>query len=252
MGSQKGPLLIEGNVGNLSFFKTKDGHQVRMKTGPSGDKMRTDKRYARTRQNWTEFSKAAAAAKLLRKALAEHVKRIRDQYSFSRLVKSTMAVIKSDPTNDRGQRLITAGNLDLLRGFEFNIDQELSSILDVNVNTSIDRAAGTATVEIPQLVPMYGIDTQDAGATHIKFVAAAAEIDWENKSFEPNFIEGDYLPFNYDPAPAQTLSLTLPAASTKTLVLSMGIWFYQEVNGKLWHLLNGSKNAMALVGVNTP
>lgn len=250
MGSQKGPLRIEGNVGNLSFFKTQDGHQVRMKSGPSGDKMRTDKRFARTRQNWAEFARAAGAAKLLRKSLAEHVKRIRDKYSFSRLLKSTLATVKSDPTNDRGERLLAAGDLNLLRGFEFNKDQELSSILDINVNTSIDRAAGTATVEIPEMVPVYGIDTQVAGATHIRFVAAAAEIDWENNTYESSLIEGDPIPFNTDSAAAQTLSLTLPAASTKTLVLSMGIWFYQEVNGKMWHLLNGSQNAMALVGVD--
>lgn len=252
MGTQKGALRIEGNVGNLSFFKDSDGHKVRIKSGPSGDKMRTDKRFARTRQNWAEFARAAGAAKLLRKALAEHVKRIRDRYSFSRLLKATLAIVKSDSTHDRGERLIWAGDLSLLRGFEFNKDQELSRILDISVNTSIDRAAGTATVQIPQMVPFHAIDTPDRGVTHIRFVAAAAEIDWEENTFVENFIEGDPIPYNHDAAAPQTLSLTLPPDSTKTLVLSMGIWFFQEVNGKYWHLLNGSKNAMALVGIDTP
>ncbi|NEN25721.1 hypothetical protein G3O08_19715 [Cryomorpha ignava] len=38
-----------------------------------------------------------------------------------------------------------------------------------------------------------------------------------------------------DPSVApQSLSLTFPVASTKTVVVTMGIWFYQQVNGQLY------------------
>ncbi|WP_197428779.1 hypothetical protein [Phnomibacter ginsenosidimutans] len=49
---------------------------------------------------------------------------------------------------------------------------------------------------------------------------------------------------------ALTLSNTVTAASTKPLFLVLGIEFYQEVNGSMYSLKNGTYNALALVKVS--
>ena len=249
MGQQTGVVRIRGTVGNLTFAKTENGDEVRLKTSLNGDKMRTDKRFKRTRENWAEFARAGKAAKLIRNAFSVQTKHLSDRLSYSRLVKNTMRIVKSDPTSPRGQRILQLGNFNNLIGYEFNNRQNLESTFKSQFELVIDRAAGTADIDIPELNPDTSILEME-GATHFKIVAAATELDWDEEKSIEDFIETTEIPVTDTLVPAQTLSLTFPVASTKTLAVAMGIWFYQEVNGQFYLLSNGAVNAMAIVGVD--
>lgn len=249
MGKQIGVVRIRGTVGNLTFTKSETGEEVRLKSSLDGDKMRTDKRFIRTRENWAEFSRAGKSAKLIRNAFSLSTKPISDPRGYSRLVTETLKVVKSDPTSARGMREFKLGDLNYLVNYEFNVRQAMESTFKAQFEIAIDRAAGSVEIVIPEIVPNVAI-AELIGATHFKIVAAAADVNWDTEKYIYNAVESAEFVYGSQTEPAQTLNLTIPAATTNTILVALGIWFYQEVNGTYYLLQNGGKSAMALVGVD--
>ncbi|HMJ46659.1 MAG TPA: hypothetical protein VK498_04985, partial [Ferruginibacter sp.] len=115
MAKQNGILKIKGTVEDLTFLDTKDGHQVRKKRrAVSKETIATDPRYARLRENMSEFNRAANAAKLFRSAVQDVLVDSTDKKVQTRLGKAMMAVVISDPVSKRGMRNITDGKVELL------------------------------------------------------------------------------------------------------------------------------------------
>lgn len=116
-------------------------------------------------------------------------------------------------------------------------------------DASIDRATGEAVVNVPGFVPQNTIAAPQ-GATHLKFVSAGAEIDFEEDDL--TLVTSDSGEIAIGPQAEVAINLTngLPANSTKPLLLAFGVEFYQEVNGSFYPLKNGSYNALALVAID--
>src|SRR6218665_3698710 len=129
MATQDGLLKLKGSAGEFAFFKTKDGYMARKRTGITGERLLTDPAYIRTRENLTEFTEAAKAAKWIRLALRKQLVQGADKRIISRLVKAVMRVVHSDPTSVRGKRNVTKGKVELLQGFEFNENGKLGQAL---------------------------------------------------------------------------------------------------------------------------
>ncbi len=69
MARQKGIIKLKGTIGDLSFYKTQDGHLAREKGGVDASRIANDPTFVRTRENGAEFGSAASSGKLLRDAL---------------------------------------------------------------------------------------------------------------------------------------------------------------------------------------
>lgn len=207
MGTQTGVVRIRGTVGNLTFTKTPNGDEVRIKTSMSKDKMLKDKRFKRTRENWAEFARAGKAAKLIRKAFATFTKPIADRNGYTRLTTRTLQIVKSDPASPRGQRQLELGDFNNLINYEFNASQALETTYLEQFELVIDRAAGTADIAIPDITPDSSIK-ELYGATHFKLIGAAVEIDWANNAYTNDSIETVEIPYGEQVVPAQALNLT--------------------------------------------
>lgn len=85
------------------------------------------------------------------------------------------------------------------------------------------------------------------GATHFKIIAASANVDFENGTWDVKQTETEFLILGPQTEAAQTLPL--PAASTNPIMVVLGIEFVQLVNGKMYDLKNGAYNALAIVKV---
>lgn len=249
MGQQTGVVRIRGKVGNLTFAKTANGDEVRLSTFLNGNKMRKDKRFKRTRENWAEFARAGRAARLIRNAFAIASKNISDARAYTRLATLALKVVKSDPTSARGERVLPLGDFSHLIDYEFNANQPMRATYKQQFELLIDRAAGSATINIPELIPDIAVAELE-GATHFKFAAAATEIDWVTEEFALDSIETTEIVFGSQVEPTQSLNLSIPAGSTKTILVAFGIWFYQEVNGQYYALQDGGRNAMTLAGID--
>jgi hypothetical protein len=249
MAKQRGPIKLEGTIGDITFLKTSDGYLAKGKTIISAARIASDPAFQRTRENNAEFGRAGKAAKLLRAAFKTQMKTAADRRMGSRLTKEMVRVIQADVTNGRGLRNVIDGEAELLQGFNCNEGAALGATLSAPYTAGINRATGAVTLTLPSFVPSVMI-TPPGGATHFRIGAAAAAINFEEERYDLDATESARLPLNNQPTAALTLSAALPAGSTHPIFLVVGIEFTQEVNGTHYTLKSGAFNALAIVLVS--
>jgi len=69
MAQQESIIKLKGKIGDLTFYKTKDGYQARQAKGVDPSRIANDPNYQRTRENNAEFTVGANASKRLRDTL---------------------------------------------------------------------------------------------------------------------------------------------------------------------------------------
>ena len=249
MARQKGIIKLKGTIGDITFYKTQDGHLAREKGGIEASRIRNDPAFQRTRENGSEFGRAGKAGKMLRTALRGSLINSSDGRMVSRLTQQMVKVIQADLINERGLRNVIDGEAELLLGFEFNIRGKLGTSLFAPFVGVIDRVTGNITVDLAPFIPVNMI-AAPAGTSHFKIISAGAEIDFEAETFVETHSETAILPWDATPTVAISQTNAVTPASTKPLFLALGIEFYQEVNGQMYSLKNGAFNPLALVKVS--
>lgn len=250
MARQKGIIKLKGTIGDITFYKSKDGYIAREKGGIDANRIATDPAFQRTRENGAEFGRAGKASKLLRLALKPLLIRASDSRMVSRLTREMIKVIQADTVSLRGLRNVIDGEAELLFGFEFNIRGKLGTSLFAPYEGTIDRVTGVITATLAPFVPANMI-AAPSGTTHFKIHAGGAEVDFEAETFVMEKSETAVLPWDANATTAITLTNTVTAASTKPLFLALGIEYYQEINGQMYPLKNGAFNPLCIVKVDS-
>ncbi len=248
-GQQKSIIKLKGTIGDITFYKSKDGYLAREKGGIDASRIANDPAFVRTRENGSEFGRAGQAGKVLRNVLRLLLMSSSDSRVTSRLTQQMVKVVQPDAISVRGLRNVLDGELELLQGFEFNINGKLGSTLFIPFTAVINRGSGVISVEIPAYIPANAI-AAPSGTTHFKLNMAGSEIDFENGAFQTENDSTAQIAFDGATIPAQTLTANLVANSTKPLFAVLGIEFYQEVNGQMYPLKNGAYNALSLVQIS--
>jgi len=248
MAKQKGIIKLSGTIGDISFYKSKDGYLAREKGGVEADRIKNDPAFARTRENGQEFGMAARSGKLVRDAFRPMMMRASDGRVVARLTKLMSDIRKLDGTSARGERTVAVAIAspaakNLLKGFNFNIRSILNSILYRPF--SLDTNNGE--VVITDLVPMNHI-AAPSGATHVALTAAWGKVDFADDGFNVELSNTVNLPLN---APSSTVTLTPTQAPTGPGidVFLLMVEFFQEVNGNQYSLNDGQFNALSVVDV---
>jgi hypothetical protein len=251
MAKQKGILPVKGTIGNLTFYKSQDGYLIREKGGIDAKRIATDPAFQRTRENGAEFGRAGKAGKVFRNSVRALAKNASDSKVVSRMTKIMHNILKEDTTNPRGLRTVADGKIELLDGFEFNKNGQLTTTLYVPFTTTIDRVTGAISVNIPAFIPANMI-AAPGGATHYRINAAGTEVDFVENSFTVDIQTTGQLPIE-DPLDTDVdLEASVTPNSTLPLFVLIGIEFFQEVNGELKPLLNKAFNVLAVVKVSIP
>ena len=249
MAKQKGIIKLKGTIGDITFYKSKDGYIAREKGGIDAKRVASDPAFQRTRENGSEFGRAGKAGKTLRLALRSLLLNASDNRMVSRLTQVMVKVIQADSVNERGLRNVIDGEAELLSGFDFNINGKLSSTLFAPFVGNIDRVNGEISVGLASFVPGSML-IAPSGTTHFKIKSAGAEIDFEAETFVTSNSETDILPWDMTPTVAIDHLNNVTPNSTKPLFLALGLEFYQGVNGRMYPLKNGAYNPLALVQVS--
>jgi hypothetical protein len=250
MAKQRGIIKLKGTIGDITFYKTQDGHVARERGGIEASRIATDPVFQRTRENGAEFGRAGKSGKLLRTAIRPLLLNASDSRMVSRLTREMVRVLQADATNERGLRNVVDGELGFLTGFDFNIRGKLGTTLYTPFTVSSDRATGALAVDLPSFVPINMI-AAPSGTTHFKIVSAGAEVDFGAQNFVVATSETAILPWDSTSTAAINQVNTVTAGSTNPLFLVLGIEFYQQVNGQMYTLKNGAFNALTIVLVDT-
>lgn len=250
MARQKGIIKLKGTIGDITFYKTQDGHLAREKGGIDASRIASDPAFQRTRENGSEFGRAGKAGKLLRTALRPLLINSADGRMVSRLTQAMVKVIQADLVSDRGLRNVIDGEAELLFGFEFNIRGKLGTSLYAPFVAAIDRVAGEISVDIASFIPANMI-AAPSGTTHFKIISGGAEVDFEAETFVVATSETAILPWDATPTAVINQVNAVTAASTKPLFLALGVEFYQQINGTMYPLKNGAFNPLSIAKVDS-
>jgi hypothetical protein len=248
MAQQTGLLKIEGTLGGITFYKTKDGHLAKTKGGVSKERIASDPNFARTRENGSEFGSAASAGKLLRDACRVLMQNTADARVTSRVTQVMTAIKNLDTSSARGDRNVAEAISDmdakaLLKNFNFNVDSLMSAVLfkPITVNTT------TGEITFDSLVPINDI-AYPKGATHVALRGAWAKVDFANNTSSIVYTSTANLPIDATDS-GVTLSASGTPSGTGTSIYLLAIEFFQQVNSVQYPLKSGSYNALTIIEV---
>jgi hypothetical protein len=245
MAKQSSFIKLNGRVGGLSFYKTKDGHFAREKGGVAKSRIMNDASFARTRENLREFHENVKAVKLLLDTIRPATIKIADSRIYQRMVKQMMLVLRTDPVSNRGDRKVKLGDWTLLGGIELNGKASLGSTFKVEYAISDSPTAWS--IAIPEFLPADFL-LIPSGTTHYRIFVAAAGLDFD--SGERSFLIDSSTEMEIKQlSPAFNLNLEKASLPGTHRVYILGLEFLQVVNGQVYSLNNGTHNAAALVMV---
>ena len=249
MARQKSILKLQGTIGGISFYKSKDGYLAREKGGVDASRIANDPGFARTRENGAEFGNSASSGKLLRDAVRVLGKDASDGRITSRLTQIMAQIKNMDEANARGERHVGEGMSKdeakaLLIGFNFNVNAVLGAVLHRPFNVDTE----TGEITIAELTPLNDINLP-SGASHIILKSGFASVNFATGESEMTVSAPLRIATN---AATQAVSLKPATAPVieGTHFLLLSIDFVQEVNNVDYSLNNNSYNVLAIVSVD--
>lgn len=239
---------VEGTLGEVNFYKSEDGYQMRTKGGVSKGRIAKDPAFARTRENNQEFGNSATSSKILRQAIIDLLADAKDTKLASRLTKQMSIVKNADLTSPRGQRNVAVGILTpdgkaALKRFDFNRQAILSAVL---LNDYVLDAV-TGEITMAGLIPANRLNFPE-GATHVSFTSGFLNLDFGTDIKDLQLSNVVNLPIN---GTATTVTLTpagIPVGAGQQYYF-LKVAFFQEINGTQYPLKNGAFNALKLLEV---
>lgn len=252
MGRQAGVIKFTGQIGDLSFYKSKsEGFLVRKKSVLDAERVSRDPAFVRTRENASEFGNAVSAGALLRRALRQVLPFAHDGKLNARMNQAMMQVKNWDTRSRRGDRRPAEGFLhpegrELLRGFEFNARASLGQILLHPLHPDPD--AGT--IAISDFQPASHIHWPD-GATHCVLTGILTVVNFAGE-IPPVTRFSEAASFSRTDDEQQDLSLVTEIFSDQSgvAIQLFLLQFEQELNGVSYSLYGNWYNALTIVSVS--
>ena len=248
MAQQSGIIKLEGTIGDITFYKSVDGHLARAKGGVSGDRIKTEPRFARTRENGAEFKASAQSGKLMRDSIRPILMNACDPRVTARLTKVMSLILKPDLTSIRGARtptngLSTATGKSLIKLFNFNNNAVLGTVLFKS--WTITPATGVIT--LPNIIPTSDI-AAPVGATHFSISGAVEVVNFATGVYDFKQTNLVNAAIGTTAVPVVLTPTALPAG-TGIKFYYLKVEFFQMTNGVQYSLKNGAFNSLAVIEV---
>ena len=109
MAKNIGLIKFTGKLGNLSGRQTKYGNIISTPGGFKGDRIKTEERYAVTRQLGSEFGRCSKISSQLYAILRFYLSTIRHPHMYGYIQSLIMNVKGCDVTSSIGERLFDIG-----------------------------------------------------------------------------------------------------------------------------------------------
>ena len=237
---------FEGTVGDITV--TKNSGLIRRKGGLSKERIATDPKLARVRENNMEFAMVSAASKVFRDAFMGLRQGIRVQNLNARLSSMFGQIKKMDTTSARGYREVGKGFLsdeakNFLNGFSFNEGKSLKAILQKPY--VLNKESGAVTIQA--LAPSFDV-LGGVGSDVVAFKAYWAKIDFATGTYDTVHSNQVKLEINSTVSTVELVPASVPSGDGID-VFVLSIMFFQNVNGIDYPLQNGEHNVADIIGV---
>ena len=138
MAIQKGHVNYGGTIGQIRHFRIKGltGNYAGLKGGATGEQIKNDPAFVRTRENMNEFAGCAAVGKSLRTGLAQIMKQMSDPQLTGRLTGIMKKINLEDQSEARGYRaILVSAQPQYLLGLNFNRHSSFEGLFTGEVET---------------------------------------------------------------------------------------------------------------------
>ena len=260
MARQLGHVNYGGTIGQIRHFKIKglNGNFAGLKGGATGEQIKNDPAFVRTRENMNEFAGCAVAGKSLRTGLAQIMKQMSDPQLTGRLTGIMKKINLEDQSEARGYRAILVSvQRQYLLGLNFNRNNSFEGLFTAAVETTSTTERNSATLNVEPFNTMNNVNAP-AGATHFRLVNAISVLsdfafDAITKVYEPieptlnetsKITYSDYIELGSSVAAPLTIESVLPGTPTMTadvsLISCVGIEFYPKVGANYYIFSEGN------------
>ncbi|RXR20182.1 hypothetical protein [Flavobacterium stagni] len=249
MAKSSSIISIEGSVENLTFYRKDGKNYVRRRSTMSGERIKNDPSFKRTRENMSEFGLSMNAAGLLRKSVGSLLFKAKNNKLNNRLMTHLTQIKKLDAVSVRGQRLVANGlqtpeGKAILKGFDFNETGQLSEIVFIPIQ--LDNATGVVT--ITDLITEENI-LAPRGASHINFQTAVLNLDFVTEEHQLTYSNVESRPLESMVPTDVTLTPTAMPVGTGIVFYLLLITFSQEINGVFYPLKNEEYSSLNILEV---
>ena len=257
MARQVGHVKYKGTIGDIRHFKIKGmtGHFAGLNGGASGEQIKNDAAFERTRENMNEFAGCATVGKSIRAGQAQLMKQMSDSQFTGRLTGIVKRINLEDQSEARGYRAILITSVpQYLVGLNFNKNKSFEGSFSAPVETAVSTERDSVILTVQPFNPLNQVNAP-AGSTHFRFVNSISVIsdfvyNSTTRVYEPmepalnelsKVMYSDYIELSAASVAPITVSSELPGTPTLTenvsLLACVGIEFYQKV-GDNYYLFN--------------
>jgi hypothetical protein len=249
MAKLKSIIKIEGTIGDMTFYKQKDGeYVVKSKGGVSKGRIERDPAFARTRENGSEFGIVATASKKLRLGASSLINSAKDPKLNNRLVSMLTKVKNLDGISPRGSRQVgiglrTAEGKAMLKGYDFNSKARFGSIVRCPFTLDSEAKIFRMGDFVPKTMILY-----PEHATHVSFRSGVLLLNFEEGSYSMAYSKTENLPLNMTAFDLELTLNDLPKGNGFVFWFIL-IEFFQEINAVQYPLNNEVYNVLNLLEV---
>ena len=251
MAKQDSIITLVGTLGNLSFYKRDGEYRVRLKSGVSKERILKDPKFARTRENMTQFALIANDLKLFNKAISTLRNHVGGKVRTAELNSLLHKVASLDTVSVRGNKQVAIGFREE-RGIQMFRDLQLakqSVSFFLAEELEVDRTTGIITSE--EFVPSSQLFHLPS-ATHFEFKSGVVAVDFEGKTHAAAYSDASLHPIDDTPV---TLSLDpggLPSAGVNPVYFVLiSLVYYMEDNGVLYPLKSTNSICLDIIDAFT-
>ncbi len=109
MATYKSMIEIRGSIDNLVFYTLNGIPVVRKKSGFNKDAYANNPKYAKVRENSSEFGHCSKSGKMIRVALHQYLSECGDRYMYQKFAQVMTRIKNLDKHSARGSRKIPVG-----------------------------------------------------------------------------------------------------------------------------------------------
>jgi hypothetical protein len=246
---QFGTHRLSGTLGGITYSHTKSGFKAREKTRVNMADRMYGPQYQAWRDHASEFRIIAKEAKIFRKAFMDLNWNIKNKSLLQETIQLMNIIRKTDSINPRGQRRASAGELNLLTGFDFTGISNINNTLMDNYAASFNRITGEATTTIKPMIPKRCLNAP-AKATHFILTLAAAAINFETEVINKVMVSTPKLLIDHETLPESALVETLTVNGTEPVLLVLKLEYYTEINSIFYPLISNADISCTVILVD--